>query len=376
MTTPTDVLRESLERHNAKFESLLRLIPPEFYIEREPDTEQSKYQRNTKGVAPKQAIKEATKKAKRLKLDPANNKSVLELQQETAAPPKAPPSRKGKEKAIPQDEATDPEHETRSDEDDESGVDGGDLMEQGPVPLRPLPKPESISDLRAKLKARIAELRHGRNKTSLSSGSPMSKDDLLEEQRRAHARGEREERKQKPYRPSSQLIVPPVRKPRTDQPNQVRPKAPSFANVQFSTIGKGGKFKSRLASDPKTAIKQLETKAQKLSNLPDDRRQAIQVKEKWQKAEMLLEGEKVKDDVMKLKKAMKKKEKEKAKSKAKWDERKRALQNDMEAKQKKRADNIAMRHDRKKNKSRPGFEGGKSFGSGVGRTKKPKRSKA
>lgn len=32
MPTPPEVLRESLERHNAAFENLLRLIPPKYYI--------------------------------------------------------------------------------------------------------------------------------------------------------------------------------------------------------------------------------------------------------------------------------------------------------------------------------------------------------
>lgn len=50
------------------------------------------------------------------------------------------------------------------------------------------------------------------------------------------------------------------------------------------------------------------------------------------------------------------------------DERKEQLATSMAAKQKKRTDNIAARHDRNKNKAtknkaRPGFEG-KSFGKG------------
>ena len=37
MTTPMSELRESLARHNSKFESLLALIPPEMYLEHEQD---------------------------------------------------------------------------------------------------------------------------------------------------------------------------------------------------------------------------------------------------------------------------------------------------------------------------------------------------
>ena len=63
-------------------------------------------------------------------------------------------------------------------------------------------------------------------------------------------------------------------------------------------------------------------------------------------------------------------EKEKGKSKKEWDARKEQLANAQAARQKKRADNIAMRHEKKKGitkkkdgKRRPGFEG-KGFGGG------------
>ena len=83
MPTPTAVLRASLERHNDVFESLLKLIPAQFYIVNDETEDQvwhipslyycwlktiqvaSKYQKHSKKQkAPKQAIKEASKKAK------------------------------------------------------------------------------------------------------------------------------------------------------------------------------------------------------------------------------------------------------------------------------------------------------------------------
>ena len=89
MPTPPEVLRDSLARHNATFETLLQFIPAQYYIVEDNEDLVSvwscflgfrnsnmvlrkgnaKYQKNRKKEkAPKQAIKEASKKAKRDKV--------------------------------------------------------------------------------------------------------------------------------------------------------------------------------------------------------------------------------------------------------------------------------------------------------------------
>ncbi len=84
---PSTDLRASLEKHNTDFEALLKLIPAKYYLVNEENRDQvrksrstpfmqtkliyartqySKYQKNKKGqTGPKQAVKEASKKAKR-----------------------------------------------------------------------------------------------------------------------------------------------------------------------------------------------------------------------------------------------------------------------------------------------------------------------
>lgn len=168
-----------------------------------------------------------------------------------------------------------------------------------------------------------------------------------------------------------------------------------LTNVAFSTLAgstskKAAQFKT--ASNPTQALTQLASRKEKLTALPEEKRKTVEERERWSKAEARVEGVKVNDNEGHLKKAIKRKEKEKVRSKKKWsvsaivvhravatdnlarEERKDQVVASMAAKQKKRADNIAMRHERRSEKrkggggkSRPGFEG-KSFSKSKGKT--------
>jgi hypothetical protein len=165
-----------------------------------------------------------------------------------------------------------------------------------------------------------------------------------------------------------------------------------MATVSYSSLAgsskKGQQFKT--TSDPQQALQQLASRKEKLASMPEEKRKAIEDREKWTKAEARLEGVKVHDDESRLKKAAKRKEKEKSKSKKDWyvsffiystfssifmttvnrDEKREQVTAAMAARQKKRNDNIAMRNERKNDKkkgsskkARPGFEG-KVYGKG------------
>ncbi|KXN85271.1 Surfeit locus protein 6 [Leucoagaricus sp. SymC.cos] len=369
MPTPVATLRASLERHNDVFESLLKLIPAKYYLVPEESEEQlaSKFQKHKKNKKEdKQAIKEASKKAKKAKLDPSNNKSIIDLQNE----------------ALSQKEGLN------------SGEDN-DAAEGDEEKLVPMPESTGISALRKKLHDRIAELR---NKGRPWSGEAGGRDELLEERRRQRAamreRRRREtkekikreeemkgkknkdkdkrEEKQKGNSTKTQLLVPDNTDPRT---RHTGPES-KVTNVTFGNIvGQSSSKKTdklKTTSDPQQALEQLAARKAKLAELPEGKRKAIEEKEKWDKAEARLEGAKIRDDEARLKKAAKRKEKTKLKSKKAWDERKEEVAASMAAKQKKRTDNIATRNerrkDKKKGKSRPGFEG-KSFGKSSGKSK-------
>ena len=165
---------------------------------------------------------------------------------------------------------------------------------------------------------------------------------------------------------------------------------PGITNVSFSAVaGPSSSKKSKnltTTSNPSLALGQLTARKEKLMAMPEERRKAVEEHEKWEKAEARMEGVKVKDDEARLKKAAKRKEKEKEKSQKTWcvrslwnsnavplkshrcrHERKEQTAASMAARQKKRTDNIAVKAERRKGKSRPGFEG-KPFG-GKGKPK-------
>ncbi|KAG6830855.1 hypothetical protein H0H87_006915 [Tephrocybe sp. NHM501043] len=383
MVTPPATLRTSLEAHNDTFEALLRLIPAKYYIVQDQTEEQaSKYQKHSKNQkAPKQAIKEATKKGKREKLDPANNKSTVDI--------------KGKAAASEDDDSDSMEVD--------GGIDLGPEGEDGKDEIIPMPTSGGIGSLREKLHARMDQLRRGGRGQEASDGG---RDELLEERRAQRAamrerrrketrekiRREEEakgrkgkgkeqltpkEKRDKGHLTKTQLLVP-----------EENTRVGAMTTVAYSSLaGSASSAKKaqhlKTTANPQQALEQLAARKERLAAMPEEKRQGILERDQWEKAEARMEGIKVHDDEGKLKKAIKRKEKEKGKSKKEWDDRKEQLTQAMAAKQKKRTDNIAMRNERKndrrkgvgktksKTKARPGFEG-KTFGKGKGKPSKGK----
>ncbi|KAF8273623.1 surfeit locus protein 6-domain-containing protein [Lactarius quietus] len=382
-------MRASLEKHNHTFESLISRIPAKYYLPRDDDDQQgaSKFHKNkNKQQAPKQAIKDASKKARREKARPStsNNKTLLDLQSEPISTGKG----KGKHKAPTPDDSN---GEPISSELD---VQMDDLdPEDDLVPIVPLPQSESIKTLRAKLHAKIEATRIKK----CGGGEGNSKDELLEERRlqRAAMRERRRKETREKIRKEKESKGRPKQKPKDTAPptksqllvpDSGAPSHPrsQLTNVQFSSIADSSsssrKSKLKTSSNPTQALQQLASRKEKISALPEEKRKQTEERDKWEKAEARMEGVKVRDDEARLKKAAKRKEKEKAKGRKAWTERKEQLTANMAARQKKRADNIASRNDKRKErqkgvkgKSRPGFEG-KTFGKSKSRKAKAGQS--
>jgi len=401
---PSTDLRASLEKHNTDFEALLKLIPAKYYLVNEENRDQySKYQKNKKGqTGPKQAVKEASKKAKRDKLDPSNNKTIIDLQAEAAAASTSNAAVKGAKHIANNVQ----EDEDGSDDRSADGADGMDVDFEGAESPKDEIKDSAvvytpmasggIDELRAKLRARMAQLSHRSKKGANGEEGAGSRDELLEERR---AQRDQQKKKGKKHREhdekektvsgpltKNQLIVPDVYSKAGSSHGEHA--STSFASITFSSLAgasashsKNSK-KFKVPTDPTQALAKLTARSEKLAALPEEKRKEIAEREKWEKAETRMEGGKVRDDESRLQKSVKRKEKSKEKSKKSWDERKEQVVQAMAARQQKRNDNVAMRNERrsdkrkgikpKQTKSRPGFEG-KSFGKPKGKT--PSNSK-
>lgn len=93
-----------------------------------------------------------------------------------------------------------------------------------------------------------------------------------------------------------------------------------MTTVLYSSLAGSSKRGHHLktTTDPQQALQQLASHKEKLASMSEEKRKAIEEKEKWAKAEARLEGVKVHDDEVRLKKAAKRKEKEKTRSKSNW----------------------------------------------------------
>jgi len=134
----------------------------------------------------------------------------------------------------------------------------------------------------------------------------------------------------------------------------------SFAKVMESTTptpeNKAGSKRRKLERD----IRDAERVKKKIGNIADvAERTETQNSVRMEKALQRAQGNKIHDDVSKLKKTLKRKTKRREKGKKGWEERVNEEKADFAARQTKRKDNLQKRS--KKKKRRNGFEGKPGF---------------
>ena len=317
-------MQESLQSHAHTFDHLLSLIPPKYYLHT-PEPLDGKYMHNKKLKAPKQAIKEASQKAKKLKLDPDQHQSVPQLQLASVA-----------------DDAL----------------------------VTPMPSPTTVQDLKLKLQQRLQTLSQSRRGKNAANEPPKSRQEILA--KRAQKKLDRKKKKEAQKKIAPTMSIPDLESPQMADVKSSTAKL-KFGNLDFGEQPNTTKRKgpSDIASQLSKAISKKQ-KLQKLQETAPEKAQSIQESSKWSKVEALASGVKVKDDITLLKKSLKKKESIKAKSTKEWGQRKDSVQKSMIKKQQKRQENIQARIDAKKDarmnkgkggnkkkKARPGFEGSK-----------------
>lgn len=256
--------------------------------------------------------------------------------------------------------------------------------------------PSSSSDaFKARLAARIEELRKARKADGTDGRPPQTRQELIESrrqkqaQRKAHKKEvrrlakEEEDRKREEALVSARTSPGGFMSPLRGDVNDAVATNFAFGRIAFadgaqmshdlSYVKEDAKSKKKGPSDPKTALAKLEAQKKRVAGMAEDKRKEVLEKETWLAARRRAEGEKVRDDEAMLKKAVKRKDQAKKKSEREWAARKEGVEQAMQARQKKREDNLRKRREEKMlgkagkkkkgvatkggRKSRPGFEG-------------------
>ena len=322
---------EEISSTSQYFTSLIDLIPAKFYIN-EPNTENGYHKKKKLTKYDKKLL---SKKAKMLRLDPAQHKTVKELQLEI--------EKKEIEKM------------------------GEEALSERIQPIKVSEiKSVPLDELREKLHAKLDQLRGGKRKiTSIDDRESIKKSRL--------------EKKTKSKKKKDDDKLSAKIKTATEIEEQSMPKNQhSIKNDQGDLVFSKFDFASGSSNSKKKTLntekllKKAEKSMQKIEKLEkEDSDKAEKLKESmaWDKALKKAEGEKLRDDPKLLKKTIKSREKRKSQSQKKWQDRLETVEKQKQEKQSKRTGNIKERREgkikkkigkgkkdkTKKKKSKPGF---------------------
>ena len=334
-----------LQCHSACFTTMVELIPSKFYMVKD-DTSQieSRYWQNRKQKKPKQAVKEASKKAKKMWLDPAIQKSIQVQKKGESRRPKEDIG----EGTLLQNgvDVEGPETVALQSQGNDSRVDGEDLElgdgvrstlganseSDGEGPEEGLVnqprfkgrfsvenvRSGSLSELQERLKARITDFRRKRKAQEPEGQEVRKKEIRLEKKDKKTKKKEIRKRKKQ-----MEVMKQAGKVSRERLPMETSGRGVIFSKIDVSAPTKDRNPVSK-KKDYKKLLAKVETKQKTLAEVKEkdeSRGEELQEKLNWQKAVDMAKGRKVKDDPKLLKKTVKRLEKKKLSSSKKWEHR-------------------------------------------------------
>ena len=310
-------LEERLKKHSECFSSMVELIPPRIYCltDTEHNPTDGKYFHNKKRKAPKQEVKEATKKAKKLKLDPENQKSVEELRKEVLKR-------------------------------EDSSVEDGEKEVKSKFSVEGV-RSASLSELRERLQKKIEEFRQKRG----TKDEQLEVKDQKREQRnkKKKAKDKQEQKKKSLKQVTGGTDGGHKKASMLDEEGRI-----VFSKFDFSTPTADHNKQSK-KKDYKRLLKKAEAAQEKLKEIKasdDMKGQELEETISWRRALDMAKGQKRKDDPALLKKTIKNVEKKKQRSKKQWEQRLKAEEQSKKKRQELRQKNIKSRVEQKRDKKK------------------------
>ncbi|KAJ1801402.1 hypothetical protein LPJ59_000329 [Coemansia sp. RSA 2399] len=367
-----DELKTSLLKHAQAFDELLRLIPPKFYLpEEHAQILNNRYMKNTKKdteTKKKTEQRKARATAKSARLDPDNAKTVQDMQSAKLAKQDKAKSRpemaaNGTRASVVGDVSMSGDEWEDLDDSpsatkmaiDLDGTGGEDAQKHQSDDVKQMPPAQSINDLRDRLQARIQSLRQKR-KAPEDDGS---REGLLE--KRMRRRENTKEAMAKAKKSASGGVAVREQILGKNTPGSMDANNGGAAsgegsvknNVLFGKLTNGTQKKKK-SIQVRQQLANIEGKKKNLEELRKvdaSKADELEAKDKWSKALGQAKGEKVKDDVKLLRKAVRREDQKKRKSSREWNDRKEAVKDKIKERSNKREANIKARVDAKKMKN-------------------------
>ncbi|KAK7095175.1 surfeit locus protein 6 homolog [Littorina saxatilis] len=318
-------MMDDIDKDNVYFKQLLDLVPAQIYF-----NEEAKGIIRNKGEDASETKTSNGRPAKKMRVDPINKQTVSNLQTTLNA----------------MEEKIKGKKESKQKKKKKAG-------KEKTAPT------VNIQEMQEKLRARIAQLQAKRAQ-GLSGAEQQEQKRLERKQRRMNAN-----KKNKNKNKGSKASQDSIPTPNADSPVVAkRPNKPIvnkegkmvFSKFDFTQSGEKEKHTGTLVGkDYKRLLAKLEQRDAKVAKVKEsdpDAAAKLEQKHVWQDVLSKAKGEKVKDDPVLLKRALKRKEKMKTHRVKKWDDRKQIVEKHKNQRQDKREKNLQKRKDDKKAKHR------------------------